>query len=229
MPAAGTSSAARALDRQSLINDNLGLVHASAHRFMGRGIDYDDLYQAGCIGLIKAADGFEPERGLMFSTYAVPAIMGEMKRLFRDGGSVKIGRSLKSLALASSRERERFAKLNGREPTVTELAAALGVEPEEAAEAVAASAPTLSLTPVDEDDDRPQLDLPVRFEDEAIIEHIDLREAIWRLDEEEKQLLVLRYFKSMTQSQAACSLGMTQVQVSRREKKILAKLRGFLE
>ena len=119
--------------RDDLICQNSGLVHSCARRFIGRGIEYDDLFQAGCMGLVKAADGFEEERGLRFSTYAVPVILGEVRRLFRDGGSVKVSRSLKELAMRATREREAFAAREGREPSVGELADLLGVSPEQAA------------------------------------------------------------------------------------------------
>ena len=132
--------------REERICDNIGLVHACARRFMGRGIEYDDLFQSGCMGLVKAADGFDEERGLKFSTYAVPVILGEIRRLFRDGGTVKVSRSLKELSLRASRERDAFTAREGREPSVGELADLLGVEREQAVEALGASMPALSLT-----------------------------------------------------------------------------------
>lgn len=116
------------MDREQRICDNIGLVHSCARRFMSRGIEYDDLFQAGCMGLVKAADGFEEERGLKFSTYAVPVILGEIRRLFRDGGTVKVSRSLKELSMRASRERDAFTAREGREPTIGELADLLGVE-----------------------------------------------------------------------------------------------------
>lgn len=123
--------------RDEWICSNIGLVHSCAKRFTGRGIEYDDLFQAGCMGLVKAADGFDESRGLKFSTYAVPVILGEMRRLFRDGGTVKVSRSLKELAMRATREREGFTRREGREPTVGELACLLGVDTEQAAEALA--------------------------------------------------------------------------------------------
>ena len=121
-------------DREEWICANIGLVHACAKRFTGRGMEYDDLFQAGCMGLVKAADGFDESRGLKFSTYAVPVILGEMRRLFRDGGTVKVSRSLKELALRATREREGYIHREGREPTIGELADLLGVDAEQAAE-----------------------------------------------------------------------------------------------
>lgn len=127
-------------DRELFIENNLGLVRALCVRFSGRGIEYDDLYQAGCMGLVKATDAFDSERGLCFSTYAVPVIMGEMRRLFRDGGAVKVSRSVKELGMKISRERQKLEQKLCREPTVKELALSLGVSPEEVAEAVCAAA-----------------------------------------------------------------------------------------
>ena len=111
--------------RSRMIEENIGLVHACAHRFKGKGLEYDDLFQAGCMGLVKATDAFDSERGVRFSTYAVPVILGEMRRLFRDGGTVKVSRSLKELSMKAARQRDQFAKEHGREPTVSELAQAL--------------------------------------------------------------------------------------------------------
>lgn len=219
----------RTPERERLITDNLGLVRAAAHRFRGRGIDYDDLFQAGCVGLCKAADGFEPERGLCFSTYAVPAILGEIKRQFRDGGSVKVGRALKQLSMNVAREREKFCREHGCEPTVSELAAILGVDVETAADAIRAAAPTISLTVSNGEEEESQLDIPVPFEEEKLTDRISLVKAIRELEEDDRELLRLRYFCLLTQTEAAKRLGMTQVQVSRREKKLLAALRELLD
>ena len=133
-------------DRELFIEDNMGIVRALCVRFSRRGIEYDVLYQAGCMGLVKATDAFDSERGLCFSTYAVPVIMGEMRRLFRDGGAVKVSRSVKELGMKISRERQKLEQKLCREPTVKELALSLGVSPEAVAEAVCAAQPTVSLT-----------------------------------------------------------------------------------
>ena len=140
------------LPREEFIERNLGLVHACAGRFKGRGIEYEELYAAGCLGLVKACDGFDTGRGVCFSTYAVPVILGEIKKLFRDGGTVKVSRSLKELSLKINAERERCLKRTGQEPGVTELAETLGTTPEQIALAIRAALPTLSLTPVDDED-----------------------------------------------------------------------------
>jgi len=214
--------------RDEFIESNLGLVHSICKRFCGRGIEYDDLYQAGCVGLIKAADAFEPERGLMFSTYAVPVIMGEIRRMFRDGGAVKVSRSVKELYMRISRERSILEQKLGREATVSEIADLVGVGVEEVTEALCASQPTVSLT-FEGDDGIKETELPCESPEESIFDKLSVTEAFKELDESEKQIVNLRYYKYMTQSKTAESLGMTQVQVSRAEKKILLKLRKVLE
>ncbi len=215
-------------ERNAVVCDNMGLVHTCAKRFRGRGVEYDDLVQAGCIGLIKAADGFEPERGLKFSTYAVPLILGEIKRLFRDGGAVKISRPLKELSLRATRERERLAKELGREPTVQELADALGVEPPDAAQAIAASLPPLSLTRTSEEDDAEQIDLPIASPEEQVTDRLALQQLLAQLEERDRRLIELRYVARRTQQATAEQLGMTQVQVSRRERTLLLSMREKL-
>lgn len=214
-------------DRDKAVSENLGLVHSCAKRFRGRGIEYDDLFQAGCVGLIKAIDNFDESRGLKLSTYAVPVILGEIKGLFRDGGAVKISRSLKELSLKATRETARFSKENGREPQLSELAQLLGVEPEQAAEALNASRLPLSLT-ADEDNGSGQLDIPTEAPDERLTELISLHDEISGLDTKDRELIILRFFKNKTQSETAKELGMTQVQISRREKKLLIYLRERL-
>ena len=209
----------------------MGLVHSCAHRFQGRGIEYDDLVSAGNIGLIKAIDHFEPQRGLRLSTYAVPVILGEMRRLFREGGTVKVGRTLKELSLKVAREQEIFSKEFGREPKIGELASRLGVEPEEVAQALNAALPALSLTAHDDGDggeSSGQIDIRVEAPEETISDLLALRQAVGTLGEKDQRLIILRYFGSKTQTQTAQALGMTQVQVSRREKVILNELRKQL-
>ncbi len=214
--------------REDVICNNIGLVHSCARRFIGRGIEYDDLFQAGCMGLVKAADGFDEERGLKFSTYAVPVILGEIRRLFRDGGAVKVSRSLKELSMRAARERENFISNEGREPTVSEMADLLGVEIEQAAEALGAALPPLSLTRSGVEDDGDQIDVPVSSPDEMLTDRLALRQVLCELDSLDRALIVLRYLKSNTQQSTAEKLGMTQVQVSRRERAILARMREKL-
>lgn len=214
-------------EKDAFVAQNLGLVHSLAHRLKGRGIEYEELYSAGCVGLVKAMEGFDESRGLKFSTYAVPVILGEMKRLFRDGGSVKVSRSLKELSLKVSRERDKLSISLGREPTVGELSESLDVEPQLISEAINVALPTISLTQPD-DDGGGQIDVEVDSPEELLSDRLALREVLKELDEKDRFLLVMRYYKNWTQTQTATCLGMTQVQVSRREKKLLLYLRGKL-
>ena len=214
-------------DRDILITENMGLVHTCAHRFTGKGIEYEDLFQAGCMGLVKAFDAFDRERGVRFSTYAVPVILGEIRRLFRDGGTVKVSRTLKELSIRTAREREKFALKEGREPTIKELGERRGVSEEDVTEAVCAAAPVISLT-ADEDNGGGQADVPVASPEEQIAERLSVIQAVSSLEERDRAIVRLRYYENKTQTQTAAALGMTQVQVSRREKKILGLLRQEL-
>lgn len=213
--------------REQAVKDNIGLVHACAVRFRGKGIEYDDLYQAGCVGLIKAVDGFDPSLGYRFSTYAVPVIMGEIKRIFRDSGSVKVSRTLRELSLKIGKVSDEFIKINGREPTVSEIAQRLGSSEETVAEAIGANTPPISLTATDENG-QAETDIPVPSHDGKIIEIMSLHTELNKLRPSDRKLIELRFFRHMTQTAAARQLGMTQVQVSRREKKILDCLREKL-
>ena len=215
------------MNRDEIITSNLGLVHACCKRFAGRGIEYDDLFQAGSLGLIKAVDGFDESKGLKLSTYAVPVILGEIKRLFRDGGSVKVSRTLKELALKVTRLSAELSKKLDREPSVSELADKLGITPEEVSEALCSAQPTVSLT-YDCDGEESQLDLPVESHENSISDKIGLEQIIRTLPEKDRELINLRFYKSCTQQQTAQNLGMTQVQVSRREKAILCSIRKKL-
>lgn len=212
------------MTRDQLISNNLGLVHSCANKFRNRGIEYDDLYSAGCLGLVKAADGFDETLGFKFSTYAVPVILGEIKRLFRDGGAVKISRSLKEKARTAAVVREELELKLEREPTVSELAKELGINEFETVELLNVSAVPLSLTATDESGER-QIDIPVDFAEESIHNSIALGEIIETLPETEKKLIELRYYKGLTQSVTAQKLGLSQVQVSRKERVLLAKMR----
>ena len=211
--------------RSPAAEDNLGLVHLCANRFRGRGIDYDDLYSAGCIGLLKAVKAFDADRGVKFSTYAVPVILGEIKRLFRDGGAVRVSRSLKELSLRLQKYAEDFRQQHGREPAVSELAELSGADPSEVAEALCVTQPLVSLT---SGEDESQIDIPCDPPDEGIVDTLALRQIMEGLDPQDRALLELRYFRELTQSKTAQILGMTQVQVSRREKKLLTQMRKEL-
>lgn len=210
--------------RDSFIESNLPLVHSLCKRFVGRGIEYDDLYQAGCVGLIKATDGFDEGRGLCFSTYAVPVILGEIRRMFRDGGSVKVSRSLKELSLKITRIKAQLELKLSREPTVSELAAELGVTSEEITEAQSAALPTVSLT-YESDDGVNEMDVSVSGPEDLLTNKLLLERAFKNLDDTEQQIIRCRYFEYLTQNETAAKMGMSQVQVSRAEKKILLKLR----
>jgi RNA polymerase sporulation-specific sigma factor len=214
-------------DKDSFITENLGLVHSCCKHFTKRGTDYDDLFQAGCVGLIKAVNGFDESRGLCFSTYAVPVILGEIKRLFRDGGAVKVSRSLKELFLKATREKEKMENELCRQVTVSELAVRLQVNSEELAEAFCAAQPTVSLT-YESADGVKELNLPTLSIEEEFSDKLDLEVALEKLEKIERDIIKLRYFRGLTQSQTAKKLGMTQVQVSRKEKKILISLRECL-
>ncbi len=213
--------------REEFIEQNLPLVHSLCKRFIGRGIEYDDLYQAGCIGLIKATDAFDSEKGFAFSTYAVPVIMGEIRRLFRDGGSVKVSRSVKELYLKIMRKSQELEQSLCREPTIGELAQSLGVTSEEVTEALCAGKPTVSLT-VEDEDGVSETDLPCESPEEDICNRVLLDGAFCCLEENERKIVKYRYYDALTQSNTAKLLNMSQVQVSRAEKKILLKLRKYL-
>lgn len=215
-------------NREEFIQQNLGLVHACAGRFRSRGIEYDDLYAAGCVGLIKAYDGFDWGRGVCFSTYAVPVILGEIKKLFRDGGTVKVSRSVKELGIKASAVREKLLKEMGSEPTVSQIAQRLNASTEQVAMALKAGLPAISLTPAGENDGNRELDIPIDSPEEELTDRISLQEVMQRLSPEEQKLIRLRYFCGRTQSETARMLNTTQVQISRRERKLLGLMRRQL-
>lgn len=214
--------------RSTFIEQNLGLVHSCAGRFRGRGLEYDDLYSAGCMGLIKAYDGFDETRGVCFSTYAVPVILGEIKKLFRDGGTVKVSRSLKELSLRINAAREHHRKLCGVEPSLSQLAEELGESVENITLAIQAAQPALSLTPENREDDDHQMDIPVESPEEELADKIGLAEVLESLPEQDRLLIRLRFYANRTQSETAKVLHTTQVQISRRERKILKLMRARL-
>lgn len=216
--------------RARLVEENTGLVWCVVKRFYNRGVEMEDLFQIGTIGLLKAIDKFDLNYDVKFSTYAVPMITGEIKRFLRDDGMIKVSRSLKELSYKEYLCREKLQERFGREPSVTELAGELGVEPEELMAALDASSEVESLhKPIYQSDgqevslmDR----LPWRAEpEEEILDHLLLKELLGGLEKEERQLIYLRYFADRTQAQAGKELGISQVQVSRLEKKILKSMR----
>lgn len=210
------------------IEANLGLVHSCCKRFKNRGIDYEDLYSAGCLGLVKAGKNFDFSRNVQFSTYAVPVILGEIKQLFRESGTVKVSRSLKELAQKAKKISEEYKKETGLEIPVSLLAKKLETSTEKVMEALNSTQFPISLTCDENDETSTGFDITVESGEEKLTETMSLNQAINQLEIEDKNLIVLRYYKHKTQSQTAKELGMTQVQVSRREKKILLSIRQKL-
>lgn len=215
------------MTRDERIAENLGLVHACANRFRNRGLEYDDLFSAGCIGLCKAADGFDEALGFAFSTYAVPAILGEIRRLFRDGGAVKVSRTLKERARAAQKVQESLASALDRAPTVCEIAEKMGISEYETAELLNLAKPPLSLTEFDGEDER-QTDIPVPSGEEDIQNRLALGAVLEALPDTDRKLIELRYYQGLTQVKTAEMLGLSQVQVSRRERAILLEMRKRL-
>lgn len=216
----------RACER--LLEENTGLVWSVVRRYMGRGTDPDDLYQLGCLGFLKAVRGFDPALGYQFSTYAVPKIAGEIRRFLRDDGAVKVSRSVREQGGAVRKSRDLLRTRLGREPTLSELSDETGMTAEEIAAVETANAPVTSLQA--ELGDGLTLEQTVGDEgmEEQTLEQIALREAVADLPERERQVIVLRYFRCMTQDRIAKILGVSQVQVSRIERKAVEQLRSQL-
>lgn len=216
--------------REVLIEENMGLIHHVVKRFLGRGVEAEDLFQIGAIGLVKAVDRFDLSFGVRFSTYAVPMIAGEIKRFLRDDSMIKISRSLKELAIRAARLREQILMERGEEPGVEELAGCLGVEPEELVQAMDGSAEVESLQKIVYQGDGEGLSLMDKVEqekdeEETLLRQLLLEQLLRDLEPKERKLIVLRFFHDRTQTQVAEELGMSQVQVSRLEKKILLSLK----
>lgn len=203
--------------RNKIVEKNLGLVHSCCKRFKGKGIEYEDLYMAGCVGLIKAVDKFDDTLGYKLSTYAVPVILGEIKRLFREGGTVKVSRSLKELYLKVNTLTEKENNL-----TISEIAEKLDTTEEKVNDALNAGRLPISLTT----EENTEIDLTVNSCEEECTEKISLKKALEDLCDEDNKLIELRYFKHMTQKETGKTLNMTQVQVSRKEKRILHNIRS---
>lgn len=210
--------------------EHINLVHACCQRFRNRGIDYDDVFQSGCVGLVKATKKFDASKGLKFSTYAVPVILGEIKTLFQNNVSIKVSRKIKELAIKIKYEREKIVNSMSREPTVNELSQILDVSSEQVLEALEICKFPISLDAKsnDENDNHPPIEISVDFEDERINNKISIAHAVKDFDERDKKLIYLRFFRCKTQSETAKNLGMTQVQVSRREKVLLKSLKEKL-
>ncbi len=215
-----------ALDR--LVTENTGLVRSIALRFTGRGVDYEDLCQIGHIGMLKAIRNFDTSRGTAFSTYAVPLIIGEIKRFLRDDGEIKVGRELKRRGALVMAAREKYITQNGCEPRVSELSAMCGLSEEEVVECISACSSTISLSEQIGEDGTLEDIIGVDFTPE-INEKIALKQAIEKLPYEEREIIFLRYFKNLTQSETGRALGLTQVTVSRKEAKALLRLKDELD
>lgn len=217
-----------------LVEQNTGLIKSVLRRFNGRGFETEDLFQIGAIGLIKAIRRFDLSFDVQFSTYAVPMIMGEIKRFMRDDGIIKVSRSLKELSIKASSVREALIRENGEEPTVSEIAKQIGATPEEIAAAFEATARPESLYTKSGDGDKDGQALIDRLESPHSLEKITvdkllITSLLKEFPQREQKIIILRYFRQKTQSQIADLLGISQVQVSRLEKKILAKMREKLE
>ena len=213
---------------QRLIEENIGLVRSIAIRFRDRGCELEDLIQIGTIGMMKAIRSFSFERGNAFSTYAVPLIMGEIKRHLRDDGPIKVSRTYKKLSMELSRARNRISSEEGREPTIAELAEACGVSVEEASVAFEAVSPIASLSESFGDDEKLTLESQLSSDDceiEKLNDKIALGQAISKMPKEWQKIVILRYYRDMTQQQVADALGLSQVKISREEKKIIEFLR----
>lgn len=218
--------------RDTLVNSNIRLVWSVVQRFLNRGYEADDLFQIGCIGLLKAIDKFDLSFDVKFSTYAVPMIIGEIQRFLRDDGTVKVSRSLKELAHKVRRVKDELSKRMGRLPTVSEIAEEMGITPEEVVYAQEANRPPSSIhETVFENDGDPitLMDQISDQEDEKWFDQLALKEAMNKLTERERLIVYLRYFKDQTQSEVAERLGISQVQVSRLEKKILRTMKDQFE
>lgn len=213
-------------DREKRVLENMGLVHSIANRFKGRGAEYDDLVQAGCVGLIKAVDNFDETKGFAFSTYAVPVIMGEIKRIFRDGGPIKVSRSLKEKSIYVQSVREKFQRKELREPTLSELSALCNIDIDELSEVLNIINPVISLSVYTDDGDE-EMDIPVD-DSESIFDRLSLEQVITSLNARDQLLIRYRFYEGKTQCETASLLGISQVQVSRREKMILLQLREKL-
>lgn len=214
---------------ERLVTENSGLIWSVAKRFVGRGTDMDDLYQLGCLGFLKAVEGFDLEFGTQFSTYAVPKISGEIRRFLRDDGAVKVSRSIKEQAAAIKTARGVLTATLGREPTLLELSEQTGFSPEEIALAETATAATESINRENGEDGFSLEDvLTDRESEERLVERIALKQAIDKLPQREKMVISLRYFHGLTQDRVAKVLQVSQVQVSRIEKKALQLLRELL-
>ena len=213
---------------EKLITENTGLIWSIARRYFGRGVEPDDLFQLGCVGFLKAVEGFDTAYGTQFSTYAVPKIAGEIRRFLRDDGAIKVSRSIKERAAAIKKARERLTGELGREPTVSELSQALDLSAEEIASAETATSAAESIQRQTGEEGFSLEDvLCTDGMEEKLLERMTLQEALKHLGEKERMVIQLRYYHSLTQQRVSEIIGVSQVQVSRIEKKALQQLRTF--
>ena len=216
--------------QEILVEENTGLIWSVVKRFQGRGYDKEDLFQIGSIGLLKCIDNFDLERKVKFSTYAVPLIMGEIKRFLRDDGLVKVSRSLKEASYKIKREKEHYEKLYNREPTLKDIAATLDMDESDILMAMESGQDVCSLHQIIYQNEGDEIHLEDKLEQqsdliEQTVDNIYIQELLQKLNEQERKLIELRYFQNQTQAVIAGIMGISQVQVSRMEKKILEKLR----
>ena len=219
--------------KEILVRKNIALVKSLVKKFLNRGYEYEDLFQLGSIGLIKAIQNYEPKYNVRFSTYAVPMIVGEIKRFLRDDGMIKVSRSLKELVSKAASVREQLKAKLGRDPNIQEIADAVGTSPEEIVYAMeAARTPASIYDVIYEDEDNPILLIDKMSEDSTQVddamERITLNDLLSRLDKRERTIIIMRYFRDKTQSEIAELLNISQVQVSRIEKKVLLKMREMM-
>ena len=215
---------------EQVLEENNGLIWSVVRRYYGRGVEPDDLYQLGCLGFLKAVRGFDPAFGTQFSTYAVPKIAGEIRRFLRDDGAVKVSRGLKERSAALRQTRQELSQRLGREPTLSELSAATGLAPEDIAAADTASLSVASLqSEAGEDGFTLESILGCDGMEEEVVERLALRQAIDALPDRERKVILLRFYKNLTQERTARILGVSQVQISRIERKAMEHLRRELE
>lgn len=225
--------AAQSGDREAagqMVEENAGLIWSIARRYFGRGVEPDDLYQLGCLGFLKAIDGFDEAYGTRFSTYAVPKISGEIRRFLRDDGTVKVSRGLKERAALIRGVRKEMEQTLGRDPTVSELAERTGFSAEDIAAAETAALPAESLQqPAGDDGFSLEQMLGDWTQEERLVEYVALRQAIEQLPEKERQVIFLRFYHGMTQVRASRVMDVSQVQISRLERRAMKRLRELME
>lgn len=216
--------------KELLVTENAGLIWSVTRRFIGRGVESDDLFQLGCLGFIKAIEGFDLQYGTQFSTYAVPKIAGEIRRFLRDDGAVKVSRSIKEQSAQINQKREQLRNLLGRDPTIYEISCQLGITIEEIAMVENATSAVESINQASGEDGFTLENILSDTEsEEKLIEKMSLRQAIAKLPDREKQVILLRYFHDLTQERTAKIMTVSQVQVSRIEKKAINRLRELID